>query len=187
MDCPCDIFTGHSLNVVSTVIPSIVVHAAGIAALGLSVTSSIRRCEHGLRRQGFLAGVLWACTYALQGATTGAALSAISAARNGTSSLVHGKGGRIRVWACMLFATIAVVTAAVTWHGWTTVLPVLSSVLTTYALFFLAGRRLRWALLIAALLWVETVWSLDAPEPIIANALGICAAAMGIWRTRLVT
>jgi hypothetical protein len=138
-----------------------------------------------LRRQGFFAGVLWAFTYALQGATTGAALSVISAARTGTSSLVHGKGSRIRVWACALFAAIAVGTAALTWHGWTTILPVFSSVLTTYALFFLSGRRLRWALLVAALLWMETVWSLNVPEPIIANSLGICAAAMGVWRTRL--
>jgi hypothetical protein len=138
-----------------------------------------------LRRQGFFAGVLWAFTYALQGATTGAALSVISAARTGTSSLVHGKGSRIRVWACALFAAIAVGTAALTWHGWTTILPVFSSVLTTYALFFLSGRRLRWALLVAALLWMETVWSLNEPEPIIANCLGICAAVVGVWRTRL--
>lgn len=181
-----DIFRGHPAGTVIAVIPHIVIHAAGIAALGLSVTSSIRRCEHGLRRQGFLAGVLWTLTYALQGATTGAALSFISAARTGTSSLIHGRGGRIRLWACVLFVTIAVASAVITWHGWTTILPVISSVLTSYALFFLTGRRLRWALFISALLWMETVWSLDAPEPIIANALGICAAAMGIWRTRLV-
>jgi hypothetical protein len=168
------------------VIPPIVIHAAGIAALGLSVTGSIRRCERGLRRQGFLAGLLWACTYALQGATTGAALSVISAFRTGTSSLFHGRESRLRVWACALFATIALACAALTWHGWTTILPVCSSLLTTYALFFLSGRHLRWALLIASLLWMETVWSLHEPEPIIANCVGICAAAMGIWRTRLV-
>lgn len=166
-------------------IPPIVIHAAGIAALGLSVTSSIRRCEQGLRRQGFLAGVLWTLTYALQGASTGAALSMISAARTGTSSLIHGKGGRIRAWAFTAFAAIAVATAVLTWHGWSTLLPVTSSMLTSYALFFLSGPRLRWALFISALLWVETVWSLDAPEPIIANTLGIAAAAIGIWRARL--
>jgi hypothetical protein len=169
---------------VSAVIPPIVIHAAGIAALGLSVTSSIRRCEQGLRRQGFLAGVLWTFTYALQGASTGAALSMIAAARTGTSSLIHGKGSRIRVWACCAFATIAIASSVITWHGWTTILPVTSSILTSYALFFLTGPRLRWALFISALLWMETVWSLDQPEPIIANTLGICAAAMGIWRSR---
>ncbi len=168
-------------------IPDLVIHATGIAALGLSVTGSIRRCEHGLRRQGFLASVLWACTYALQGATTGAALSAISAARTGTSSLVQRSGSHIRLGACALFATIALGTAALTWHGWTTLLSVASSLLMTYALFFLSGRRLRWALLIAAVLWMDTVWSLGAPEPLIANTLGICAAAMGVWRTRMAT
>ena len=168
-------------------IPPIVIHAAGIAALGLSITGSIRRCEKGLRRQGFFAGVLWTFTYALQGANTGAALSLISAARTGTSSLVHGKGSRIRLWSCAVFAVTAIATAIFTWHGWTTVLPVTSSLLTSYALFFLTGRRLRWVLFISAVLWMETVWSLDQPEPIIANILGICAAAMGIWRSRQVT
>lgn len=167
-------------------VPSFLIHAAGIAALGLSVSGSLRTCDHGLRRQGFLAGVLWAFTYALQGASTGAALSAISAARTGTASLVHDREGRIRVWACVVFAMIAIATAILTWHGWRTVLPVASSILMTYALFFLAGRALRWALLVSAVLWMETVWSIHAPEPIIANCIGICAAAMGIWRTRLV-
>ena len=169
----------------STEITPLVIHATGIVALGLSVTGSIRRCDHGLRRQNILASVLWACNYALQGASTGAALALISAARNGTSSLVQGHSGLIRTFACTFFAAIALEMAALTWHGWTTLLPVASSLLMTYALFFLSGHRLRWALLVGALLWMETVWSLDAPEPIIANILGIGAAVMGIWRTRL--
>ncbi len=166
------------------VISPIVIHATGIAAIGLSVTGSIRRCEHGLRRQGFLSGMLWACTYALQGATTGAALSVISAARTGTSSLVRERGDRVRARLSALFCAIAIATAALTWHGWTTLLPVASSVLMSYALFFLSGRPLRWALLIGAVLWMDTVWSLSTPEPIIANSLGIGAAALGVWRTR---
>ena len=164
-------------------IPPFVVHATGIAAIALSVTGAIRRCEHGLRRQGFASGMLWACNYALQGATTGAALSVISAARTGTSSLVHGRDDRIRTFLSALFCAIAVAIAALTWHGWTTLLPVASSVLMSYALFFLSGRKLRWALLVAALLWMETVWSLRTPEPIISNSLGIAAAALGVWRT----
>ncbi len=162
-----------------------VIHAIGIVAIGISITGSIRRCERGLRRHGFVAGLLWACNYALQGATTGAALSVLSAARTGAASLVHERGRRVRAWACALFGAVAVAAATLTWHGWTTLLPVASSVLMSYALFFLSGRRLRWALLIAALLWMETVWSLDTPEPIIANSLGIVAALVGVWRTRL--
>jgi len=181
----CDIFRRRPEGTVSAVIAPIFIHAAGIAALGLTITSSIRQCEQGLKRQGFVAGVLWTFTYALQGASTGAALSMIAAARTGTSSLIHGKGARVRSWAFVAFAAIAIATAALTWHGWTTVLPVTSSLLTSYALFFLSGPRLRWALFVSALLWMETVWSLDEPEPIIANTLGIVAAAIGIWRTRL--
>jgi hypothetical protein len=158
------------------------VHATGLAALGLSVTSSIHHCDRRLRRHNFLAGICWALNYFLLGAMMGAALSCVSAARTGTASLVHRRALRLRGVACALFAACSLATAVLTWQGWTTLLPVASSVLTTYAVFFLAGTRLRLALLMAALLWTQNVLALQSPEQIIGNFLGIAAACIGLWR-----
>jgi hypothetical protein len=166
------------------VIASLLVHATGIAALGLSVTSSIHRCDHRLRRQSVLAGILWAVNYFLLGANLGAALSCVSVARTGTATIVHDKNLRLRVWACALFVSISLVTAVLNWQDWTTLLPIASSILTTYAVFFLSGTLLRLSLLLSALLWTQNVLSLNSPEQIVCNFLGIAAAAAGLWRAR---
>jgi hypothetical protein len=163
---------------------SILVHATGIAALGLSVRSTMHRCDRGLHRGYFLAGILWALNNFLLGATTGAALSCVSVARTGTASLVYQGDNRIRIGACALFILISLVTASLTWHGYLTLLPVAASILVTYAAFFLAGSRLRLALLISALLWTQNVLSLHSPEQIGGNLLGIVAATVGFWRSR---
>jgi hypothetical protein len=163
---------------------SILVHATGIAALGLSVRSTLHRCDRGLHRGYLLAGILWAVNNFLLGATTGAALSCVSVARTGTATLVCQRHNRIRIGACALFILISLATASLTWRGWLTLLPVAASVLVTYAAFFLSGPRLRLALLISALLWTQNVVSLHSPEQIGGNLLGIVAAALGLWRTR---
>jgi hypothetical protein len=158
------------------------VHATGLAALGLSVTSSIHHCDRRLRRHSFLAGLCWALNYFLLGAMMGAALSCVSAARTGTASLVHQHDLRLRALACSLFIACSIATATLTWQDWTTLLPVASSILTTYAVFFFSGTRLRLALLLAALLWTQNVLALQSPEQIIGNFLGIAAASIGLWR-----
>jgi membrane-associated HD superfamily phosphohydrolase len=168
------------------VIASLFVHATGIAALSLSVTSSIHRCDHRLRRQSVLAGILWAVNYFLLGATLGAALSCVSAVRTSTASMVHKKHRRIRIWACALFVSISLITAVVNWQDWTTLLPIAASILTTYAVFFLSGTLLRFSILLAALLWTQNALSLHSPEQILCNFLGI-AATVGLWRAHLST
>ena len=163
---------------------SFLVHATGIAALGLSLSSTLHRCDRGLHRGHFLAGILWALNNFFLGATTGVALSCVSVARTGTATLVHKGDNRLRIGACALFVLISLVTAGLTWQGWPTLLPVAASVLVTYAAFFWSGARLRLALLISALLWTQNVLSLHSPEQISGNLLGIVAAAIGVWRAR---
>jgi hypothetical protein len=188
-----DLFAGHRCPAVdypdqsrrfpeADVSTSLFVHATGLAALGLSLSGAMHRCDHRLRRHSFLAGLCWALNYALLGAPLGAALSCVSAARTGTATLVVDKGRRLRVLACALFLGASLATAIYTWQDWTTLLPVASSILTTYAVFFLSGTPLRFALLLAAMLWTQNVLSLNCPEQIVGNFLGIGLAAVGLWR-----
>jgi hypothetical protein len=164
---------------------SLFVHATGVLALGLSISSTVHRCDRRLRRHGFLAGLCWALNYVLLGVPLGAALSCVSAARTGTANLVIDKNRRLRAAACALFFCASLGIAVCTWQDWTTLLPMASSMLTTYAVFFLGGWRLRLALLLSALLWTRMVLALDSPEQIVGNFLGIGAAAFGLWRLRL--
>lgn len=163
---------------------SLFVHATGLAALGLGISSAIHRCDRRLRRHNFLSALCWAANFFLLGATLGAILSCVSAMRTGTATLVYGRNERVRAVACFSFMSISIATAVLSWRDWTTLLPVASSILTTYAVFFLCGPVLRLALLVSALLWTQSVLALNSPEQIIGNFLGIAAAAVGLWRSR---
>jgi hypothetical protein len=159
-------------------------HAAGIAALGLSIRSSSHHCDRALRRHSFLAGVCWALNYFLLGAAVGGALSCVSAARSGTATLVEDRDLRSRALACSIFVLASIGIAILTWTDWTTLLPVAASILTTIAVFFLRGAWLRVALLVSALLWTQIVFQVHSPEQMIGNFLGIVAASVGLWRVR---
>jgi hypothetical protein len=163
---------------------SILVHATGLAALGVSVRSTTRLCDRELHRNYLMAGVLWTLNGFLLGSATSMALSCVSVARTGTASLFRRRDSRIRLGACAGFILVSLAASALTWGGWSTLLPALASSLVTYAAFFLSGARLRLALLISALLWTQTVLSLHSPEQIVGNLLGIVGAAIGLWRTR---
>jgi hypothetical protein len=163
---------------------SLFVHATGLAALGLGISSAVHRCDHRLRRHNFLSSLCWAANFFLLGSTLGALLSCVAAMRTGTATLVHGRDERLRAGACLCFVSISLATAVLTWQDWLTLLPVASSVLTTFAVFFLRGPVLRFALLISALLWTQNVLALNSPEQIVGNLLGIAAAAIGLWRSR---
>jgi Bacterial inner membrane protein len=163
---------------------SILVHATGLAALGVSVRSTTHPCDRELNRNYLVAGVLWALNAFLLGATTSVALSCVSVARTGTASLLRRRDNRIRIGACAGFMLVSLAASALTWRGWPTLLPAVASSLVTYAAFFLSGAKLRLALLISALLWTHTVLSLHSPEQIGGNLLGIAGAAVGLWRTR---
>lgn len=140
-------------------------------------------CDRRLRRHSTLAGICWALNYFLLDAWMGAALSCVSAARSGTASLVHRHDLRLRAGVCLMFVACSCATALLTWQDWTTLLPVASSMLTTCAVFFLTGKHLRAALLVAALLWTQNVLALQSPEQIVGNLLGITAAGIGLWRS----
>jgi hypothetical protein len=177
---------GSRLQPQNVVPASILVHATGLAALGLSVRSSTHGCDRELHRNYLMAGVLWALNAFLLGATTSVALSCVSVARTGTARLLCQRDNRIRISACAGFMLVALTGSALTWCGWSTLLPAAASSLATYAAFFLSGARLRLALLISALLWTQTVLSLHSPEQIGGNLVGIAGAAIGLWRTRKV-
>jgi len=180
-----DTFCGFPVLQPQNVLPaSILVHATGLAALGLSVRSTTHRCDRALHRSYLMAGVLWALNGFLLGATTSVALSCVSVARTSTARLFCRRDNRIRIGACAGFMLVSLTASALTWRGWSTLQPAVASSLVTYAAFFLSGAKLRLALLISALLWTQTVLSLHSPEQIGGNLLGIAGAAIGLWRTR---
>ena len=159
-------------------------HATGIAALGLSLNGLVNRNDSALRRTSSAASLLWTCNNLLLGATSAAAMSALSATRTTAADMVHRSAAHARHWTCAAFILIALLASAITWEGWPTLLTASASVAVSFGVFYLGGVQLRLVMLASALLWSYNAWLTHSPEQIAANSLGVAAAMYGVWKTR---
>jgi hypothetical protein len=163
---------------------SFLTHATGLAALGLNLSGLVRRCDVKLRKSQGLSSLLWALNNFLLGASCAAALSVVSAGRTAAVELSDQRGARTRRLACLGFVALSIAIGAATWRGWPTLLTMTASAVTSYAIFYVSGARLRLVMLASGVLWSYHAWSLHSLEQIAANTLAIAAAAVGAWRTR---
>ena len=159
-----------------------IIHASGLGALALNVLALIHTCERRLRIQSSLAGAAWALNNLMLGAHTAAALSLVSAGRTATSAATLSASARQRRHAFLAFVALTLAVGALTWHGWPSALIVAASVLSTYAMFYLRGGRLRLAMLASSALWMHSAWLNDSWEQMVANLLTAAAALYGIRR-----
>ena len=156
----------------------VLIHATGLFALALNVIALARSCEKSLRVQS---GIAWALNNLLLGAYTAAALSLVSAGRTATSAVTLHSSAPLRRAVFSGFAALTLTIAALTWHGWPSVLLTLASLLSTYATFYLRGRALRWTMLVGSALWMVNAWTYDSWEQMLANAATGAAALYGAW------
>lgn len=160
----------------------LLIHATGLCALALNVVALVRSCERSLRVQSAAAGVIWALNNALLGAHTAAALSLLSAGRTATSASTLNGGAALRRGLFVGFVLLALAVSAATWAGWPSALMTVASILSTYAMFYLRRRPLRWSMLAVSALWMHNAWIYDSWEQMLANALTAAAALYGGWR-----
>lgn len=164
----------------------LLIHLTGLGTLLLNALALLRTCERSLRVQSGLAGIVWALNNLLLGATAAAWLSLVSAGRTASSAATLNGGAAQRRIACIAFATLTVLVSVLTWHGWTSILLLAASAISTYAMFYLQGPRLRCAMLSVSGLWMYHAWSYESWEQMIANALTASAAVFGAWRSNRV-
>jgi hypothetical protein len=160
----------------------LLIHATGLCALALNAIALLRTCEKSLRVQSGIAGVIWALNNLLLGAHTAAALSLVSAGRTATSATTLDSGQRLRRLVFVGFVVLTLAISAATWHGWPSLLMAAASMLSTYSMFYLRGRALRWSMLVVSALWMHNAWSYDSWEQMVANAVTAAAALYGAWR-----
>jgi hypothetical protein len=160
----------------------LLIHSTGLCALALNVFALVRTCERSLRVQSGIAGVVWALNNLLLGAHAAAALSLVSAGRTATSAAILHSGASLRRAIFVGFAILTLGISAATWRGWSSVFLAIASVLSTYAMFYMRGRRLRWSMLVVSALWMHNAWSNESWEQLVANVVTAAAALYGAWR-----
>jgi hypothetical protein len=157
-------------------------HGTGLFALLFNIIALCRRCEKSLRIQSGIAGLAWALNNLLMGANTAAALSLVSAGRTATSAAMLRCDARLRLASFTCFALLTLAIGLGTWDGWPSGLITAASLLSTYAMFYMSGRALRWILLTVSGLWMYHACTHHSWEQIIANATSAVAALYGAWR-----
>jgi hypothetical protein len=160
---------------------TLLIHATGLGALALNVVALVCTCERTLRVRSGVAGMVWALNNFLMGANVAAALSVLSAGRTATAAVTLG-AGRSRAIAFAGFAALTLVIGLLTWGGWASLLLVVASLLSTYAVFHLTGRSLRWAMLAVSALWMFNAWSVGSWEQMAANVISAAASLWGACR-----
>lgn len=161
---------------------AVLVHATGLCALALNLVALVCNCERRLRVRSGIAGMVWALNNFLLGANGAAALSVVSAGRTATSAVtLHGAGLQRRV-AFGGFCLLTLAIGVLTWVDWTSTLILAASLISTYAVFHLTGRSLRWVMLAVSAMWMVNAWSYGSWEQMAANVLSATASLIGACR-----
>ena len=162
------------------------IDATGLAALSLNVGALARTSDRTLFKIGAWASALWAINSLLVGAPTAAALCALGVGRQAAAMALQDRTGRLKAAAFAFFLAATLVVAGLTWTGAHSLFPAAGSLIGTYAMFYLRGTRLRWALVLVSGLWLVNAVVYVAWWQIAANGLSGSAAAVAAWRARRV-
>ena len=125
----------------------LLIHGTGLIALLLNVLALCRSCERSLRIQSGLSGVAWAANNLLLGANTAAALTLVSASRTATSAVLLQRSARLRAFGFGCFSLVTLAVGLSAWDGWSSAMVTGATLLSTYAMFYMRGRSLRWIMI----------------------------------------
>jgi hypothetical protein len=160
---------------------ALLIHVTGLLALAINVVALACSCERSLRLRSGVAGMVWALNNFLIGANVAAALSVVSASRTATAAVTLG-AHRARAIGFGIFAALTLVVGVLTWAGWASLPMVAASLMSTYAVFHLTGRSLRWVMLAVSGLWMFNAWSVGSWEQMAANVISAAASLWGACR-----
>jgi hypothetical protein len=160
----------------------LLIHGTGVFALLLNVIAMCRSCERSLRLQSGLSGVAWALNNLLLGANAAAALTLVSASRTCTSAMLLQRGARLRAIGFGGFSLVTLVIGLASWDGWPSAMVTAATLLSTYSMFYMRGRALRWIMVAVSALWMHHAWTHDSWEQLVANVATMAAALVGVWR-----
>lgn len=156
----------------------------GVIALTLNIRALVGASDRTMLKTTGWASALWAMNSFLIGAHTAAALSALSVGRQVGASMLMNHPTRTKAiaFAVLVAATLSI--ATLTWRGADTLFPVAGSLVASYAMLYMRGAALRWAMVAVSALWMVNAVAFDAWWQIAANGLSGTAAAIGAWRTQ---
>lgn len=158
----------------------------GVLGLGINAFSLTRKSDHALRALIGLGFVVWALNNWLLAAHTQAVLCLVAASRQAVAVLVarHSNALQVRGAWFAFFMVIVAGSSLLTWNGWGTAYAALSSTLSTVAMFYLSGARLRLTVAAAYALWALTTYCAGSAWGVAANVMLTATALHAYYRLK---
>lgn len=165
--------------------PINLVDATGVLGLGINAYSLTRKSDNSLRALIGVGFVVWSLNNWLLAAYSAAALCLVAATRQAVAVHVAKTGlERSRhAWFAVFMAAV-VGSSLATWNGMGTVFACLSSTLSTIAMFYMTGPRLRLTVAVAYALWALTTWYAGSTWGVAANLMLTATATFAFLKLR---
>jgi hypothetical protein len=160
------------------------IDVTGVIALSLNIRALVGASDRTMLKTTGWASAIWAMNSLLIGAHTAAALSALSVGRQVGASMLLNHPSRTKRIALAVLVAATLGIATLTWDGVGTLFPVAGSLIASYAMLYLRGPELRWAMVLVSAFWMVNAVAFDAWWQIAANGLAGTAAAVGAWRAQ---
>ena len=164
------------------------INITGATGLLVNADSLTRKSDTLLRSLIGLGFAFWTVNNVLLGAWTAAALCGVAMTRQIVASwLPYDTSMRLKSMLCIGFLSVILGLTLWTWNSWGSVLACISSFLSTVAMFYFSGARLRATVGFAYLFWcAATIWY-HAEWAFVSNVLLTLAAFWGYFQLRKVS
>ncbi len=154
----------------------------GIAALALTGIAYQGKTRHAILSGQLIGALFFGVHFLLLGAYTGALMNLIIALRNFVfEEKDHRSWANHAVWP-PLFMALAAAVLALTWQGPISLLPVIATIIATYALWSGKPAFIRELLLFATLLWMPYTLAVGSYAGTITQIVMVISLLFGIAR-----
>lgn len=163
----------------------LLIRVVGALAFALSIAGFCVISERGTKSLFAVSSMAWGFQYYLLGVHTGFLIMILTGVRQAVTIYSDLMGRRLRLTLVAGFSALAVVIAAYTWQGWlASSLPLLATLLGTWALFMMGNVGMRKATLVTNALWAVHGYLFDSWELCLTMIVITVANLYGLYRLR---
>lgn len=179
--------THHELKTNTRILDTsdLLIRAVGALAFALSIAGFCVISERGTKLLFAVSSMAWGLQYYLLGVNTGFLIMILTGVRQAVTIYSNVMGRSLRLALVAGFSLLAVSIAAYTWQGWlASSLPLLATLLGTWALFMMGNVGMRKATLATNALWAVHGYLFDSWELCLTMIVITVANLYGLYRLR---
>lgn len=164
----------------------VLVRAVGAVAFGLSIAGFCVISERGTKLLFAISSFAWGLQYYLLGVNTGFLIMLLTGVRQAITIYSDVMSRRTRLLLVFAFGCFATAITAFTWQGLlASLLPLLATLLGTWALFMMGNVGMRKATLATNFLWAVHGYLFDSWELCVTMIVITVANLYGLYRLRV--